>query len=150
MPQKETPTIVSRDPRFDSLSGTLNEGLFKESYSFVKEVREERINQLQGFIKEAKTSKDSDNLRRLRDMLGQEKDMANKGEQRKKDKEILKEVKQTNKDRAMKGLDPMFLKKRELKELRHKGQFEKLEKEGKLDEFMQKKQEEKDRRRVQR
>lgn len=28
----------TRDPRFNPLSGTLNEGMFKESYSFVKDV----------------------------------------------------------------------------------------------------------------
>lgn len=28
---------VRRDPRFDGMSGTLNEGLFRESYSFIKD-----------------------------------------------------------------------------------------------------------------
>jgi hypothetical protein len=28
---------VRRDPRFDGMSGNLNEGLFRESYSFIKD-----------------------------------------------------------------------------------------------------------------
>jgi len=60
-------------------------------------------------------------MKRLREMVGEEKDQVHKNEQKNKDKLILKEVKQQNKERAAKGLEPMFLKKRELKDMRHKG-----------------------------
>ena len=83
-------------------------------------------------------------------MLGEEKDAMNKAAQKRKDKDILKEIKQENKARAEKGLDPKFMKRRELKELRHKDQFEKLEKSGKLKEFIERKAEENDKKRVKR
>lgn len=74
---------VRRDPRFDNLSGTLNEGLFQESYSFLKDVRKERIGQLSGLISEAKHKRGgSEKLHKLREMLGEEKDQLNKGQQR--------------------------------------------------------------------
>jgi hypothetical protein len=37
---------------------------------------------------------------------------------------VLKEIKQQNKERAAQGLDAKYLKKRELKDLRHKDKFE--------------------------
>ena len=152
METKQAPK--TRDPRFDNLSGNLNEGLFQESYSFVKDIRNERIGQLNDYITQAKRVKKQDGtekmVKQLREMLGEEKDALNKGQQRRKDKEILKEVKQENRDRAVKGLEPKFYKKRELKDLRHKEKFDKLEKEGKLKDFVEKKQVETDKRRVQR
>ena len=44
-------------------------------------------------------------------MLGHERDMQNKAQQKKKDKAILKEIKESNKERAEKGFDPKYLKK---------------------------------------
>ena len=38
-----------------------------------------------------------------------------------------------NKERAKKGLKPIYYKKRELKEMRYKEQFDKLDKKGKVD-----------------
>ena len=76
-------TSGRRDPRFDSLSGQLNEGLFKESYSFIKEVRDERIGQLKELINQSKKEKKGDpnahNITtKLREMLGEEKDLMHK------------------------------------------------------------------------
>ena len=59
-------------------------------------------------------------------------------------------MKQENKEGAEKGLDPKFLKRRDLKEMRYKEKFETLEKSGKLKEFIEKKQEETDKKRVRR
>lgn len=139
---------VRRDPRFDGMSGNLNEGLFRESYSFIKDYQSERINELKDLIQSNR--KDKDNVHKLRVMLGEEKDMAYKSKQRQKEKEIMKSAKQENIERAKKGQDPVYLKKRELKERQHIDKFEKLDKSGKLDEFIQKKQEENDRKRVKR
>ena len=38
-----------------------------------------------------------------------------------------------NKERAQKGLKPIYYKKRELKEMKYKEQFEKLERKGRVD-----------------
>jgi len=138
---------ATRDPRFDNLSGKINDGLFRESYAFVKDLRAERISTLQSYVSQAKSTTDK---KRLREMLGAEKDAMHKAEQRGKDKEILKGVKQENRERAARGLEPKYLKKRELKDLRHKEAFERLESSGKMKEFVERKQEELDRKRVKR
>ena len=36
-------TQVTRDPRFDDLSGSLNVDLFKKSYSFIKDKRNDEL-----------------------------------------------------------------------------------------------------------
>lgn len=144
---------LTRDPRFDSMSGNLNEGLFRESYSFVKDLRNERINTLKEYIGQGKDKKGEDykqKVHKLREMLGEERDAMNKAAQKSKDKAILKEAKLENRQRAEKGLEPKYMKKKELKEMRHKEHFEKLEKSGKLKEFIEKQTEIQDKKRVQR
>ncbi len=49
------------------------------------------------------------------------------------DSKYLKQAKQMNKERAKKGMKPIYYKKRELKEMRYKEEFEKLEKKGRVD-----------------
>ena len=56
--QTDKPAQVRRDPRFDSLSGKLNEGLFRDSYSFVKDIQNERVSNLKEMIQLAKKEKD--------------------------------------------------------------------------------------------
>ena len=109
--QSDKPAQVRRDPRFDNLSGTLNDGLFRESYAFIKEIQTERVHTLKDMIQIAKKDKESDKLKQLRGMLGEERDRMHKSEQRKKDKQILKDVKDTNKDRVQHGQDLVFYKK---------------------------------------
>jgi len=51
----------------------------------------------------------------------------------------MKAAKQDNIERVQKGQQPVYLKKRELKERQHVDKFEKLDKEGKLQDFISKK-----------
>lgn len=90
---------LTRDPRFDNMSGNLNEGLFRESYSFVKDLRNERINTLKEYIGQGKDKKGDDykqKVHKLREMLGEERDAMNKAAQKSRDKAILKEAKLEN------------------------------------------------------
>ena len=52
--QSDKPVQVRRDPRFDNLSGKLNEGLFKDSYAFIKDIQNERVGNLKQMINLAK------------------------------------------------------------------------------------------------
>ena len=88
--QSDKPSQVRRDPRFDNLSGKLNEGLFRGSYSFIKDIQSERVDELKQMIKLAKQQRDSDKIHKLRGLLGEERDRQHKAEQKGKDKEILK------------------------------------------------------------
>ena len=56
-------------------------------------------------------------------------------------------MKNQNKERAKHGLEPIFKKKRDVKNMRYEKQFNDLEKSGKLDKFMKTKEEENDKKR---
>ena len=50
----------ARDPRFDSSSGHLNQGLFAKSYSFIKEYQDDRYDTLKQNLKQAKKKGDEE------------------------------------------------------------------------------------------
>ena len=101
-------------------------------------------------LSQAKQIKDKDKMERIRDLIGEEKDILNRGKERKKAQKVMKEAKDANKERAKQGLEPIYLKKREIKQLKFKDKFEKLEKDGKLESFLEKKTEENDKKRYRR
>ena len=81
-------------------------------------------------------------------MLNEEKLFSQKQKndrQAKKDKDLLKAQ---NKERVQNGLEPVYLKRKEVKNVHLKQKFEQLEKSGKLDSFMEKRYEEVDRKRA--
>ena len=110
-------------------------------------MRTERFTELKESLRIAKKSKDKEQVTQIRNFIGQEKDLINKSLNKRKDKQTITQAKQNNKDRVEKGLNPVFLKKREIKEMRYKDKFDNLEKQGRLDGFMLKKQEEMDKKR---
>ena len=61
----------------------------------------------------------------------------------------MNKVKQDNIERAQRGLAPVFKKKRDLKAMQLQQKFDQLESSGKLDKFMQKRMEDKDKKRRQ-
>ena len=59
-------------------------------------------------------------LDKVRELSGQEKQLFNALKAKQADKEVLDSLKAENKDRATKGLNMVFKKKRDIKELYHK------------------------------
>lgn len=83
----------ARDPRFDSSSGHLNQGLFASSYGFIKEYQDERYTTLKDSLKEVKKSGDLDQIAQIKQMLQEERQFSMKQKndrQAKKDKDVLK------------------------------------------------------------
>jgi hypothetical protein len=66
-----------RDPRFDNLSGALNEGMFKENYDFVFEgkeaVQQQRFDELKQSLRLAKKQGMTEDATKIRLLLGEEK-----------------------------------------------------------------------------
>ncbi|KAI9220137.1 hypothetical protein BC828DRAFT_384233 [Blastocladiella britannica] len=60
------PTKIRRDPRFDNLSGHLNEDLFQKSYSFLDDIRARELKEMQQTVA---TTKDFGERRELKDAL---------------------------------------------------------------------------------
>lgn len=80
---------VVRDPRFENSSGTLNQGLFEKSYSFISEVQQERMQTLRNELRQAKKNGDEDARQRIKELLGEEKGFMNSKRGRQEDKQQL-------------------------------------------------------------
>ena len=66
------------DPRFSNSAGKLNQGLFERSYTFIKDVQNDRFKELKHELKEADRIGDHDAAMRIRQLLGNERDFVHK------------------------------------------------------------------------
>ena len=64
---------MGRDPRFERQSGTLNQGLFAKSYSFIKELQQDRKVLLKTELIAATKIGDSEAKERIKQLMGEEK-----------------------------------------------------------------------------
>ena len=100
--------FVPRDPRFDSLCGTFNEKAFKNSYSFLDEVKKNDLKTLKEELNSTQDPKTIKKIKyliqRLENQLREQQKKEQKVEQQQKEKqEIIEAIK--------KGEKPNFKKK---------------------------------------
>ena len=100
----------------------------------------DRMEQLIALKKRAKKSGDHEQLTKIKGMIGEEKSIRKAMEKKRGQHETMKRLKDENKQRIEKGQEPVYLKKRDIKTLKHRDHFDRLEKDGKLDAFMEKKE----------
>ena len=81
----------------------------------------------------AKKTGDMDKLNHFRELIGSEKQLKNKIENFQKEQQLLGDLKNQNKERVQKGLEPVFKKKRDVKNMEFMKKFDDLDKSGKLD-----------------
>jgi len=93
-------------------------------------------------LRQARSEKNEDATNRIKQLLGEEKDFINKQKQRKAEREATKKLKQQNKERVAQGQNPVFAKKREIKHIALKDKFDKLQRKGQLNKFIDKRTEE--------
>ena len=116
-----TQKIDHRDPRFEPLSGPLDEQKLKKNYSFLDLYRDSEINELKSAIR---STKDPDAKEKLkRGLLSME---SRKKSQRMKEQEqeILREHRKGEKVKIEQGKKPFYLKKSDQKQLALKKRFE--------------------------
>ncbi|KAL1914375.1 uncharacterized protein VTP21DRAFT_8955 [Calcarisporiella thermophila] len=117
-----------RDPRFDQLSGKLNQDLFEKSYSFIADYKQSELSQLKEKLKKTKNPLEKERL------LGELKRLESKEAALKREKH-LKELKRARKKAEMKliseGKKPYFLKKSDEKKLELVERFNELKKDPK-------------------
>ena len=89
-------------------------------------------------------------ISKLKQMLQEERLFSAKQKQHRQDKEAKDKLKVINRERAAEGKSAIYAKKTQMKQTLLKDKFEKLNKEGKLDRFMEKQHEEFDRKRARR
>ncbi|CAI2379483.1 unnamed protein product [Moneuplotes crassus] len=138
-----------RDPRF--LAGDasqFNKGLFEASYNFINDMTKDRKKnikrELNALKKKTRKNKklspaELETQEKLTNILAEESNLIKVYSKSNPESKYLKEAKKMNKERAKKGQNPIYYKKRELKEMRYKEQFDKLDKKkGRVDKEIQK------------
>ena len=127
---------VSRDPRFDDLSGKFNENMFEKAYSFLDDIRSQEKEQVKKAIK---TEKDTNQKAKLHSLY-QRMEQAEKTRNLKKiRKEKQKERKEKELALIKQGKRPFYLKKSEKKKLELAEKYKTLKDSKKLDQYLNKK-----------
>lgn len=104
---------VARDPRFDKLSGHLDESKVKQKYAFLDQYRDSEMAELKATIKKTKNEEDKEILKRkLLSMESQKKARDSKERQEK----VVREHKKSQKEAIKQGKTPYYLKKCEQSE----------------------------------
>ena len=93
---------------------------------------------MKGSLKEANKSGDIEHIQSIKGLLTEEREFSAKQKSHRVAKQQKDQLKILNKDRVEKGMEPVYAKKREVKQVLLKDRFERLEKSGKLDAVMEK------------
>lgn len=126
---------MTRDPRFDELSGTFNQEKFEKVYSFLDEVKANEKKQLQ---KELKKTKQPERKQQLDSLLKrmEQQEAAKKSLDIKRDAE--RKRKKAELELVKQGKRPFYLKKSVKKKLELAEKFQKLKSSGKLEQYLKK------------
>ena len=106
----------SRDPRFDDLSGNLNEEQFKKNFSFVNDMAKEYVDKLQKIKKSKKYNKklSDEHYELFKKQNNYMKSWINQQKQKQMKTDIKKEINKENKERYSKGQKPIFVNNNKL------------------------------------
>jgi ribosomal RNA-processing protein 36 len=126
-----------RDPRFDKLSGTYNEHLFKLSYKFLDDYRVSELAQLQ---EELRTAQDSESRRLVQRAINKKKEEVRQLDRKQREHAVKKELEGRTKEAVKQGKQPFFFNKKLVKMLAAKKQLEELKQQGSLEAFTAKRQ----------
>ncbi|KAK7512622.1 uncharacterized protein IWZ02DRAFT_436609 [Phyllosticta citriasiana] len=105
---------VARDPRFDKMSGPLDEHKVKQKYAFLDQYRDSEMAELKATIKKTKNEEDKEILKRK--LLSMESQKKAREAKERQDK-VVREHKKGQKDAIKQGKTPYYLKKSEAKKL---------------------------------
>ncbi|KAI0205388.1 hypothetical protein F4808DRAFT_448373 [Astrocystis sublimbata] len=106
------PKVPSRDPRFSSASGTVDEGRTRKAYAFLDEYRDAEMTQLRAAIKKTKSAADKEVLaRELKSMQSKKEAQARRDAER----DLVAQHRRSEKDLVAQGKKPFYLKKSEQK-----------------------------------
>lgn len=128
---------ITRDPRFDDLSGNFNVKAWQENYGFLKELRKKEKDILK---KEWKKETDPEKKRRIKSIVqrmeNQEKEQARKEKQR----EVKRLQRQEQRDALRQGRKPRLLPNKDRKLMVKAALFEDLKKGNKLEKYLERKE----------
>lgn len=101
-----------RDPRFEPLSGYVDESKSRAAYSFLDDYREDEMKELKSAIK---TTKDDDAKEKLKRALMSMESKKKAQMRKQKEQEILDKHRKEEKELVKQGKQPFYLKKAEQK-----------------------------------
>jgi len=127
---------VTRDPRFDDLSGEYSETFFNTAYSFIGDVKQREKEKLEGKLKKEKDPENKEKLQFLINRMTQQEKSERQKEQR---QEQEQKFKKQERELVKEGKTPFYLKKSDKKTLELAEKFKELSKSGKVDKFLMKK-----------
>lgn len=133
----QAPKKVARDPRFESLCGTLNVEGFKKRYGFLYE--NELPAERKELQKQLKKSNDPDVIDELKIRIGWIDKQLKSETGKQTEAAILAEHKKKEREAAKQGKKPFYLKKSEIRKRRLIEKYNSLKASGKVDAFMEKK-----------
>lgn len=115
------PKIIHRDPRFEPLSGAVDEGKTKKNYSFLDTYRDFEKSELKSAIRKIKDIEAKGKLKRaLLSMESRKKAQEMKEQQQ----EVLKRHRKDEKEKIEQGKRPFYLKKADQKKMALVERFE--------------------------
>ncbi|XP_071506392.1 ribosomal RNA processing protein 36 homolog [Diadema antillarum] len=126
---------MSRDPRFDDLSGKFREKLFDKNYKFIEDIREREKQELEKAVKKTKDSQKQHKIQKLLTKMEQEEKAKNK---KQKVRDIEKKLVKKEKDLVKEGKKPFFLKKSDKRKLELAEKFRALKSSGKMERYLAK------------
>ncbi|KAL0944104.1 rRNA processing protein [Colletotrichum truncatum] len=106
------PKMEVRDPRFDPLSGPVDEAKAKKAYAFLDKYRADEMKELRGEIKKTKDPVKKEEMKRL--LLSMESKIKAR-ERKEREQELITEHKRREKELVKQGKQPFYLKKSEQK-----------------------------------
>ncbi|KAI7894396.1 uncharacterized protein EV154DRAFT_89515 [Mucor mucedo] len=110
----QLPAEKRRDPRFDKLSGQLNQDLFEKSYDFLNDYKKSEMDMLKESIKK---EQDPDAQEHMKGLLMKMVSAERFEQEKKRKQELLRERKKQESELVKQGKTPYFLKKSEKRKL---------------------------------
>ncbi|KAL6130388.1 hypothetical protein ACLB2K_068768 [Fragaria x ananassa] len=131
----QAPKKVVRDPRFESLCGTLNVDGFRKRYDFL--FSNELPAEKEDLKKQLKTSKDPEVIEDLKKRISWIDKQLKSDLSKRTEAEILAKHKKKEREKAKQGKQPFFIKKSDIRKKRLIEKYKNLEGSGKLDNFLE-------------
>ena len=108
----DAPRMEARDPRFSSLSGTLDVNRVSQKYAFLNDYRASEIADLK---RQARDTKDAKTKEALKKQLKSMEDREQARRRAEEEKDVIRRHRKEERERIKEGKKPFFLKKGEIK-----------------------------------
>ncbi|XP_042230097.1 ribosomal RNA processing protein 36 homolog isoform X2 [Homarus americanus] len=128
---------ITRDPRFDDLSGKLNLNVWQGNYGFLSNRRKKEKEMLK---KELKNEEDPVKKKKIKSVIQRMENQLREKERRNLENEVTRNHRREQMEALRQGKKPKHFYKNEQKLLLKAAQFEQLKKENRVDRYLERKE----------